>query len=149
MITGDALSNIDVSVGLGLLADAGNLELNDSAGRFAIVRDDVKKESILGWSSGGRLWERGRTLLLFGPVVAFGDDGRLEDINGYVIKWGSGRRRLGSSRFASHRRRSCHNTITSFSAARARLLPVLSFSLRIDPDSEKSSSLSPHIPSGQ
>jgi len=48
MITGDALSNIDVSVGLGLLADAGDLELSDSAGRFAIERDDVKKESILG-----------------------------------------------------------------------------------------------------
>jgi hypothetical protein len=48
MITGDALSNIDVSVGLGLLADAGNLELCDSAGKFALVRDDVKKESMLG-----------------------------------------------------------------------------------------------------
>lgn len=48
MISGDALSNIDVSLGLGLLEDAGNLELSDSTGRLAIVRDDVKKESILG-----------------------------------------------------------------------------------------------------
>jgi hypothetical protein len=46
MITGDALSNIDdgVSVGLSLLADAGSFELSDSAGRLGIVigRDDPK-----------------------------------------------------------------------------------------------------------
>jgi len=47
MITGDALSEIDVGEGLGLLGDAGNLELDDSAGRFVAVRDDLKKESIL------------------------------------------------------------------------------------------------------
>lgn len=72
MITGDAL--VDRS----LLADAGNFE---PAGRTAIGRDEPKKESILGW-----FWER-RTLLLFGPPLLFGpvlapgdDDGRLEDI---------------------------------------------------------------------
>jgi hypothetical protein len=48
MITGDALSNIDIPLGLGLLPDAGNLELGDSTGRFVIARDDLKKESILG-----------------------------------------------------------------------------------------------------
>jgi hypothetical protein len=48
IITGDALPNIDIPVGLGLLPDAGNLELSDSTGRFAIARDDLKKESILG-----------------------------------------------------------------------------------------------------
>ena len=61
IITGGALST--GNIGLGLLADA--------------VRDDVKKELILGW----------RTLLLL--VVAPGDDGRLEDMNGYVIEWPS------------------------------------------------------------
>ncbi len=44
IITGDAPSNIDVSAGLSLLADAGRIELSD----FVIVREDPKKESILG-----------------------------------------------------------------------------------------------------
>jgi hypothetical protein len=48
IITGDALSNNDISEGLGLLSDAGNLELRDSTGRFGIAREDLKKESILG-----------------------------------------------------------------------------------------------------
>lgn len=48
IITGDALSNNDISEGLGVLSDAGNLELRDSTGRFGIARDDLKKESMLG-----------------------------------------------------------------------------------------------------
>jgi hypothetical protein len=50
MITGDALSKIDVCVarGVGLRGDSSKLELDGSAGTFVATRDDLKKESMLG-----------------------------------------------------------------------------------------------------
>jgi len=75
--------------------------------------------------------------LLFGLAVAPGDDGRLEDINGYVINWGSSTSKQ-SLRFSP-----THNTITSFSAARAHPLIPLAQLSRTVPDSERTLNLTP------
>jgi hypothetical protein len=55
------------------------------------VRDDLKKESILGWSNGRRRWEEEeRALLLFlgllpDPTLVPGDDERLDDMVEMII----------------------------------------------------------------